>query len=262
MVSGLVSGRDKRKRPDFGGMEYSEISECVPGPGVNLGLGGMKSLYRGCHCVGQCGRSCSCSCAYDDEGCLSDIYFETESPPITECNSRCTCTCNCRNRVSQNNPNRQLSLFETAHKGFGVISSIDLLKGSFVGEYVGEVISSSLTVERLKSLSSVDKCYIMQYNEHMSNGTIMTTNIDATLKGNMMRFINHSCEPNLIVVPVRSDSVVPRLCLFTSRNVAAGEELCFSYFGQMNLKHAPIGKKKCYCGSQNCVGYLPLEIIK
>ncbi len=244
-------------------MDYAEISKCVPGPGVNLDVG-PESQYAGCNCIDQCefGSSsvkCSCSCAYDDKGRLSALHFEQNSPPVIECNSSCTCSSKCRNRVSQNALNQPLTLADTGSKGIGVVSSIDLLKGSYIGEYVGEVISTTLAKERLTSLSSTDKCYIIQYNEHLSNGTVMITNIDATFKGNIMRYINHSCEPNLIVVPVRSDSIVPRLCLFTSRNISPGEELCFSYFGQLNLKHVPVGRKKCYCGSRNCVGYLPLD---
>lgn len=239
---------------------YEEIASCVPGPGVNLDLGGAASLYSGCQCVGQC-EKCSCSCAYDQKGRLTEVYFEASSPPVIECNSRCTCNIDCLNRVSQKKPKFQLTLFETACKGMGIACSIDLLRGSFVGEYVGEVIFKGLAEQRLKLLGSTDKCYIMQFKEHLSSGTTVTTTIDATLKGNMMRFINHSCDPNLIVIPVRSDSIVPRLCLFTSRNVAAGEELCFSYFGQLNVKNAPLGKKECHCGSRNCVGYLPLEIM-
>ena len=242
---------------------YTKISKCVPGPGVNLDLG-VESLYTGCQCLGQCefgidSARCSCSCAYDDKGCLSILYFEQNSPPIIECNSSCTCSSSCRNRASQYNVNQPLTLVDTENKGIGVVSSIDLPKGLFIGEYVGEIISCSLTEERLKSLSSSDKCYIIQYREHMSSGTVLTTNIDATFKGNMMRFINHSCEPNLIIVPVRSDSVIPRLCLFPSRMILVGEELCFSYFGEVNSKNAPVGRKKCFCGSRNCIGYLPLQ---
>lgn len=240
-------------------MDYTEISKCVPGPGVNLDLGG-ESIYRGCRCFDQCkfdsSSGCSCSCAYDEEGYLSSLYFQQESPPIIECNSRCTCASGCRNRLSQNNTKQKLTLVDTKNKGLGVVSSINLQKGSFIGEYVGEIVTSSLVKERLKSLGSSDKCYIIQYHEHLSTSTL-TTNVDATFKGNIMRFINHSCEPNLIVVPIRSDSVVPRLCLFASKNVAAGEELCFSYFGQTKL--VAVGQKKCFCGSQNCIGYLPME---
>ena len=38
--------------------------------------------------------------------------------------------------------------------------------------------------------------------------------------GNIGRYLNHSCEPNLVmVVTIRSSSMVPHLALFTIRNV-------------------------------------------
>lgn len=100
----------------------------------------------------------------------------------------------------------------------------------------------------------------------MPDGRVLTTNIDATYKGNLTRFINHSCSPNLVMVPVRMDSIVPRLCLFAARDIEAKEEVCFSYFGKSGADVDPVspditfGKKQCLCGSKHCVGFLPLEI--
>ena len=37
--------------------------------------------------------------------------------------------------------------------------------------------------------------------------------------GNIGRYLNHSCEPNLEMVTIRSSSMVPHLALFTTRNV-------------------------------------------
>jgi SET domain-containing protein len=156
----------------------------------------------------------------------------------------------------------KLSLVETENKGVGVISTCPLQPGTFVGEYVGEVITTAMAAERLKSLNKSAKCFIIQYHEHIS-GNVISTNIDATLKGNITRYINHSCDPNLVVVPVRSDSLVPRLCFFACKHVEADEELCFSYFGARDIadeSKISMGKKKCYCGSANCIGYLPLNL--
>lgn len=242
--------------------EYVEIKECVPGPGVNLDLG-VPSLYSGCHCVGQCEFhtvtdtvKCSCKCAYDRHRLLTAAYFEQTSAPIIECNSNCSCSSDCLNRVTQADPSQHLAIVSTDNKGLGVTSSVALQQGSFIGEYVGEIVSNSVAVERLKLLSSTAKCFTIKYREHC-NDRVMTTTIDATHKGNITRFINHSCGPNLVMVPIRSDSVVPRLCLFTCKSINAGDELCFSYSGTSSV--VTVGTKKCFCGSQTCIGYLPLE---
>ena len=52
--------------------------------------------------------------------------------------------------------------------------------------------------------------------------------IDARKYGNVARFINHLCEPNLVPVKVFVDSQdlrFPRICLFASRDILAQEEL-------------------------------------
>lgn len=157
----------------------------------------------------------------------------------------------------------ELKVERTVNKGYGVFAEKDIPAGTFIGEYVGEIVSTSQAKKRLESLSEEDPCYIVTFREHTPNGKVLITNIDATLKGNVMRFVNHSCSPNLVMLPVRVDSIIPRLCLFTSRDVGT-EELCFSYFGQRGsqatarggVKH---GRKPCFCGSKECIGFLPLE---
>ena len=52
--------------------------------------------------------------------------------------------------------------------------------------------------------------------------------IDARRYGNISRFINHRCEPNIIPVKVfvdHQDLRFPRICFFSSRDIMANEEL-------------------------------------
>ncbi len=52
--------------------------------------------------------------------------------------------------------------------------------------------------------------------------------IDARKYGNIARFINHLCEPNVVPVKVfinHQDLRFPRICFFTSREIKAHEEL-------------------------------------
>ena len=154
-----------------------------------------------------------------------------------------------------------LTVVVTEKKGLGVCTSVDICKGAFVGEYVGEVITGAQAKQRLCSAKE-ESCYLVQYREHTGSGTVVTTNIDAKYKGNIMRFVNHSCSPNLVLVAVRSDSVVPRLCLFACQDISAREELCFSYYGaEVDKEKLKLGKQPCYCGSKNCVNFLPLELL-
>lgn len=52
--------------------------------------------------------------------------------------------------------------------------------------------------------------------------------IDARYYGNISRFINHLCDPNLIPVRVfmlHQDLRFPRIAFFSSRDILSGQEL-------------------------------------
>lgn len=52
--------------------------------------------------------------------------------------------------------------------------------------------------------------------------------IDARLFGNIGRFINHLCEPNLLAVKVftmHQDLRFPRVAFFSSRPIKAGDQI-------------------------------------
>ncbi|KAL4593602.1 histone-lysine N-methyltransferase EHMT1-like [Arapaima gigas] len=56
--------------------------------------------------------------------------------------------------------------------------------------------------------------------------------IDARFYGNISRFINHLCEPNLFPVRVfttHQDLRFPHIAFFAGKNIIAGEELGFDY---------------------------------
>lgn len=246
-------------------LSYVPIKACVAGPGVSLETG-ASSIYPGCHCSPVCAGACSCTMVYRQTGTVKEEYLSDAAPPIFECNSRCFCSENCPNRVSQQGLRPHLRVDKTELKGLGVYTGEDIPRGGFVGEYVGEVISNAHAQERLKSLDEHDSCYVLTFKEHLPNASVLATNIDATTRGNVIRFVNHSCSPNMVMLPIRTDSILPRLCLFACRDISAGEELCFSYFGRpgAEVASAPagelkLGRKACLCRSQDCVGFLPLE---
>lgn len=61
---------------------------------------------------------------------------------------------------------------------------------------------------------------------HRNHDTKYT--VDAQHMGNISRYINHSCQPNLFIQPVQahgSDPFLVTLCFFAMRNIGAYEEL-------------------------------------
>uniref|UniRef100_A0A2H8TWC6 [histone H3]-lysine(36) N-trimethyltransferase n=2 Tax=Melanaphis sacchari TaxID=742174 RepID=A0A2H8TWC6_9HEMI len=75
--------------------------------------------------------------------------------------------------------------------------------------------------------------------------------IDSTSKGNVTRFINHSCDPNSVGEKwhVLGQS---RIGFFSTRPIRKGEEITFDYSFQVFGDGAQI----CYCGSSKCRGYI------
>lgn len=63
---------------------------------------------------------------------------------IFECNFACDCNAiTCNNRLVQHGPMQRFQVFRTAGKGWGLRSVLSIPKGSFVCEYIGEIISDS-----------------------------------------------------------------------------------------------------------------------
>ena len=63
---------------------------------------------------------------------------------IFECNEMCKCNVSmCHNRVIQHGITARLQVYRTYGMGWGVRAASEIAKGSFVCEYVGELISDS-----------------------------------------------------------------------------------------------------------------------
>lgn len=120
--------------------------------------------------------------------------------------------------------------------------------------------------------------------------------IDATRFGNIGRYINHSCDPNCTLLPVRVNSVYPSLAIFARRGIEEGEEVTYDYAGleseteledcrteedKSGIEEFDVGTeedqnlarnimtsserdkcvdqelKKCFCGQKKCRKFLP-----
>jgi histone-lysine N-methyltransferase SETMAR len=241
----------------------------IPGPGANTEDFNTQFM-GGCVCeAGRCYIENSCPCAgkydinYDKNGRLLDSKF---SGPVVECNSLCGCVGQgrCGNRVVQFGPRGGLQVFEASQgKGFGLKSDTILMKGDFICEYAGEVLSMEEARSRVKA-NTGKMNYIFVLNEHLSHGHVLKTYVDPTMIGNIGRYINHSCQPNAVVVPVRTDNPVPKLCIFALKVIHVGEEITFDYGGGKSNEVCSVQaglaqRKSCCCGAQVCRKYLPYD---
>lgn len=86
--------------------------------------------------------------------------------------------------------------------------------------------------------------------------------VDASREGNVSRFINHSCQPNLFIQNVFTDShdpAFPVIAFFTSRAVSAGTELTWDYSATVPAHSPQKQEVPCLCGSDGCQGHFPIE---
>ena len=110
-------------------------------------------------------------------------------------------------------------------------------KGSFVVEYVGEVISSEEAERRGKKYDAEGRTYLFDLDFNLGEDNPYT--VDAALFGNVSHFINHSCDPNLSIFNVWIDCLdpnLPRLCMFANREIAKHEQLTFDYKQQTGVE--------------------------
>jgi len=112
-----------------------------------------------------------------------------------------------------------------------------------VVEYIGEYISNEIADIRQSIY------YEYGYDDYMFRANDAEV-IDATLQGNIARFINHSCDPNCYTRPILVNHK-HRIVLYAKRDIQVGEELSYDYkFPEEDVKIP------CNCGSAKCRTYL------
>lgn len=147
-----------------------------------------------------------------------------------------------------------LSLCYNERKGWCLTTRAAIPTGTPVCCYVGELVPQKGIRQRQELSRRGQGTHLLTVREHTSRG-LLVTSIDAALSGNISRFVNHSCAPNLTPCPLRCGVFVPTVVLVTLRDVAAGEELTFSY----GRSQSSASSTPCYCGAPDCQAFLPLD---
>jgi len=77
--------------------------------------------------------------------------------------------------------------------------------------------------------------------------------VDAMKTGNVGRYLNHSCDPNVFVQNIFEESHdlrFPTVAFFTCKFVKAGDELCWNY--SYEVDSVPGRRIDCHCGADIC----------
>ncbi|XP_075157141.1 putative histone-lysine N-methyltransferase set-23 [Haematobia irritans] len=242
----------------------------------------LRELYNSvllnqCECIKNCNNSTLCShgCAYkwNEDSKELVLLSARESDLIYECFSHCKCNPHhCHNRLVQYGPRKHLEIaYSKTYQSYGVFTLKDIPHGAFICEYAGEILTHKEAAERISNNESQKKMnYILCLKEQEKNAALLNvhglelrTIVDPSKKGNIGRYLNHSCEPNCQIYSVRIDCPIPKIAIFSNRDIKTGEELCFHYNGGTKRSSTSDIEKliPCLCNAKNCEKFLPnLEI--
>ncbi|XP_071740068.1 histone-lysine N-methyltransferase, H3 lysine-9 specific SUVH4-like [Rutidosis leptorrhynchoides] len=242
----------------------------------------LPAYTSGCDCKGYCSNSKHCACAKLNNGEFPYVRIQggrliEPKDVVFECGPGCRCGPGCINRTSQRGLKYRLEIFRTSDKGWAVKTKDFIPSGAPVCEYIGEL-------RRNNELDNVaDNDYIFEIDcwqtmngvegrerrlgdvslsvcKRLGNADENEPEfcIDAGHVGNVARFINHSCEPNLFVQCVLSSHRDPRfarIVLFASDNILPFQELTYDYGYALDSvvdKNGNVRTLPCNCGTSEC----------
>ncbi|KAF8487420.1 hypothetical protein DFH94DRAFT_641821 [Russula ochroleuca] len=151
----------------------------------------------------------------------------------------------CMNQRFQRREYSKIDIVKTEKKGFGLRAEEDLPRDTFIYEYVGDVVSNPSFIKRMRDYAEegIEHFYFMMLQKDEF--------IDATKRGGIGRFANHSCDPNCYVAKWTIGQHV-RMGIFSNRVIKKDEELTFNY----NVDRYGHDAQPCYCGEEKCVGFI------
>lgn len=183
-----------------------------------------KNRFMGCNCKSSCDNRL-CPCYASGRECDPDLCHRggsqagdgTDDPRrsvqyITKCKNmalrqlRCPC------------PGVRMGVSTVS--GMGAFLIKGARKGDLIGEYTGEIISQQEADRRGKIYDRNDCSYLFNLNDGFA--------LDAEIKGNKLRFANHSanpnCEPKVVLVDGEH-----RVAIYARKDIAPGQEIFYDY---------------------------------
>uniref|UniRef100_H3DES3 Histone-lysine N-methyltransferase NSD3 n=1 Tax=Tetraodon nigroviridis TaxID=99883 RepID=H3DES3_TETNG len=227
----LEQERNSRKPPP-----YKFIKSNKPVGKVQMHIADLSEVQR-CNCRPTDEHPCGLQ-----SQCLNRMLQYECHPQV------CPAGDNCENQCFTKRLYAETEVVKTADRGWGLKANQPIKKGEFVIEYVGEVIDAEECQQRIKRA----------HENHMTNFYMLTLTkdrvIDAGQKGNLSRFINHSCSPNCETQKWTVNGDV-HIGLFALCDIETDTELTFNY----NLHCVGNRRATCNCGSDNCSGFLGVQ---
>ncbi|KAE9593925.1 hypothetical protein Lal_00016879 [Lupinus albus] len=236
---------------------------------------------HGCNCTKACvPGDVNCSCIrkngdyfpYSGNGILV-----SRKQLVYECGPNCQCFPNCKNRASQTGLKHHMEVFKTKDRGWGLRSLDPIRSGSFICEYAGEVIDKAKLSQMVRErdddyvfdTTRIFDTFKWNYEPRLLEEESTNDSsedyaipypliISAKNVGNVARFMNHSCSPNVFWQPViyeENNQSFLHVAFFALRHIPPLTEFTYDYgFSRDEGSNAPKGRNKCFCGSPKCRG--------
>ncbi|XP_030484065.2 histone-lysine N-methyltransferase, H3 lysine-9 specific SUVH4 isoform X2 [Cannabis sativa] len=265
--------------PPVAPTDYKYLKSIQPANNVKL-----PSSAGGCDCVGRCVDPKTCACARLNGSDFPYVHRDggrliEAKDVVYECGPGCGCGPECVNRTSQKGLKYRFEVFRTPKKGWAVRSWDFIPSGAPICEYTGilrrtedvdsvsgnDYIFDIDCLQTMKGLGGRERrsrdaseSEITSSEKHEVSESTPEFCIDAGFSGNIARFINHSCGPNLFVQCVlhaHHDMKLARVMLFAADNIPPLQELTYDYGYALDSVLGPDGKVKqvpCYCGAADC----------
>uniref|UniRef100_A0A915MCJ9 SET domain-containing protein n=1 Tax=Meloidogyne javanica TaxID=6303 RepID=A0A915MCJ9_MELJA len=192
----------------------------------------VQKNLSGCDCIDVClpGR---CACIDNSTARIYDHKIDlTNGVPnfyeniIYECdkNTCLGCKGKCHWRLTPEKFNLEVEVFKTPLAGWAVRSRQLIEAGTFIAEFVGEIVHHNSMAHR-----PIDYAYDLPLLDINKSANIY---VDPHVYGNITRFLNHSCFENLHPFRYYShhrDKSRISLGFFASRDIIPGDELTIDY---------------------------------
>ncbi|MCJ1430538.1 histone methyltransferase set1 [Sticta canariensis] len=135
----------------------------------------------------------------------------------------------------------------SAIHNWGLYAMENIAANDMIIEYVGEKVRQQVADmrERQYLKSGIGSSYLFRIDEN--------TVIDATKRGGIARFINHSCTPNCTAKIIKVEGS-KRIVIYALRDIGQNEELTYDY--KFEREWDSDDRIPCLCGSSGCKGFL------
>lgn len=142
---------------------------------------------------------------------------------------------------------KPVSFARSAIHNWGLYALEPIAAKEMIIEYVGESIRQQVAEHREKSYlkTGIGSSYLFRIDEN--------TVVDATKKGGIARFINHSCDPSCTAKIIKVEGK-KRIVIYALRDIDANDELTYDY--KFERESNDDERIRCLCGAKSCKGFL------